>query len=389
MERCMSPIASRVALSLVTATTLAAAPATSTALDWAFKFASAIHADPKDMGKAQEAVVREYSARGELDEALERAQLIQGWRRGTALADLAADFAAAGRTDEAHALVAKAEAYRRGVEGWENPRIQAHVARALARLGEVDRSREIARGLAESDPEQYTGGAAAAVATALAAQGLLDAALARLAQLDADTDFDVAWSRTLGYVEIARLENLSKEQRARALQAAGRSAAGVPGWKSGEAWLLVADEYQALGDRRQARAATNAASASVRELPATMEVTAPLVSRLAGAWAEIGEKRRARELLAGLEAGVPQTLVTRQPESYAAIAAAYLAIRDDAQARRLYDRALAAAADLENARPRALAVVAVCNSMGRSGLSLDDSTLTRLETLYSNLGDPW
>lgn len=386
----MSRIGSWIAIAtLAAAAAGASAPASSSALDWAFKFASAIHADPKDMSKAQEAVVREYAARGELDDALERALMIEDWRRGTALADLAADFADAGRTAEARALIGKAERFRGSVEGWQNPRISAHVARAWARLGEIDRSREIARKLAENDPRQYSGGATATVATALASQGEFDAAMQRLGQLDGETDFDIAWSRTLGYLELPRLDGLSEEQRARALEAAGRSAAGVPGWKSGEAWLLVADEYRTAGQRKQARAAVEAAAAAVGDMPPTMEVTAPLVSRLARAWGDVGENQRARQMLGRLEDGVPQTMVTRRSESYAAVAAAWLEIGDETEARRVYGRALRAAEELENARPRALAVVAVCSSMGRAGIEPDAATESRLEALYANLGDPW
>src|SRR4030095_4973989 len=70
----------------------------SEAFDWAFRFASAIHSDPKDMARAQQNVVDDLADAGRLDEAIVRAEKIEGWRRGAAFADLAARLAEKGRT---------------------------------------------------------------------------------------------------------------------------------------------------------------------------------------------------------------------------------------------------------------------------------------------------
>ena len=49
----------------------------------------------------------------------------------------------------------------------------------------------------------------------------------------------------------------------------------------------------------------------------------------------------------------------------------------------------AAAADLTNARPRALAVTAVCRQMGRNGVEPNPETKVRLDALLAGLDDPW
>jgi len=75
------------------------------ALDYGFRFASAIVTDAKDQQKAQQAVVMEYAAIGLLDEATRLATSIEGWRRGAALADLANLLAKQGRKQDARALL--------------------------------------------------------------------------------------------------------------------------------------------------------------------------------------------------------------------------------------------------------------------------------------------
>jgi hypothetical protein len=64
-------------------------------------------------------------------------------------------------------------------------------------------------------------------------------------------------------------------------------------------------------------------------------------------------------------------------------------MEDEDDSRRLFDTALSEAESLVNARPRALAVVAVCRSMGRSGFELDEATRSRLDALFAGLKDPW
>src|SRR5882672_6845910 len=65
----------------------AVAAASPDPLDSAFRFATAIEADPKDQAMAQEDVVSELTALGRLEEAGLRAAEIKGWRQGTSYAD--------------------------------------------------------------------------------------------------------------------------------------------------------------------------------------------------------------------------------------------------------------------------------------------------------------
>ena len=357
-------------------------------LDWAFRFAAAIRTDPKDRSRAEEAVVQELAAIGALDRAVERAGEIDDWRRGTALADLAVAFALEGRSEQARSLIDKAEAVRAGVSGWQNPRIQAHVADALAALGETDRSGTIASSLAAED-KQYIGRAAAIVAVAMAAGGQVDKGMERLAALASETDFDTTYWRTEGYMDIARRKELPRSQRERALEAARVSALGIPGWQKAQSLVEVGELLQELGETERARESVQKAEEEVALLSSGMTTKAALLSNVARAWARLGRRDHAERLSKeGLEIAAG-AMVTEKPALYASVASGFLAAGDAAGAARVYTLALDAAEQLQNARPRALAVVAICRSLATSGAPLDGATRDRLGKVFAGLKDPW
>jgi len=365
-----------------------ARPAGVAALDQAFRFATAIASDEKDRAQAEEEVVLEYAAIGALDEALSHAATIEGWRRGTALADLAGMLAAAGRVEEARALLAQAAEVRAATEGWQGPRIEAHIAQARAALGDPG-ARAMAEATATGDPRQYAGRAAATIALQLAAQGDAAAAMAELAKLDSVEDFDVAWWRTTGYLDLARRDSLPREDRARALAAARRSAAGVPGWKQGEACIGVAAEARRQGSAVLANEVLAEAGKEIAAQPPTLAVKAELLSRLAAAYAAAGQATRARPLLDNAETSAGAATAIEQPALLAVVGEGWSRVGNPGEAARLNDRALGAAAALQNARPRALAIVGILRAMGRAGVAPDQATAARLATLYAGLKAPW
>lgn len=358
------------------------------AFDWAFRFASAIKSDPKDMARAQENVVDDLAEAGRLDEAILLAEKIEGWRRGSAFADLAARLAEQGRVSEAKALLDRVERIRDNTDGWEGPRVEAHVAQALATMGEAGKAGEIGQRLS-ADDRQYQGRSAATTATALARQGNYAAAMSALAPLDTNDDIDVAWWRTAGYLAIAKQEKVPLEKRREALKAARASAEKVPDWRKAESLQSVAEEYRRIGQTAEARACLKTAEEALESLPTTMAIRSPLLSNLARSWAKAGDKEKARALLSGATAHVDEAMLTERPAIWGNLASSYAAVGDEGLAWQTYDRALTAAAGLENARPRALGVVSVCRSIGRAGLTPSAAMQGRLDGLYKGLKDPW
>jgi tetratricopeptide (TPR) repeat protein len=359
------------------------------ALDYAFRFASAIDPDPKDKAKAQELVVREYAARGDLDEAVSRAGMIENWRRGVVYADLARQLAGEGRHEEARALIEEARSVRDSVAGWQNPRISAHIAEALAALGDLAKSREISAEVADQDPQAYAGRSVATVATGYAAKRNFDAAMEQLAILADEHDVYETWWRTQGYLDLGRSSDFTDEQRLEALDAAKQSAAEIAGWKQAQMLQGVAAEYHALGKTKKARGVLRQADEVILAGSPTLTARAAMLSILAGAWAGIGDRKHAADLLELAEEAVPNNIVIDQPGVYAMLAESYVRMEDPEDSRRLFDTALDSAEALVNARPRALAVVAICRSMGRSGIELDEAIRGRLDALFAGLKDPW
>ncbi|HEV8334916.1 MAG TPA: hypothetical protein VGR67_00680 [Candidatus Polarisedimenticolia bacterium] len=388
--RAGSPVLALLCLAALAAPAAAAPPAAGglPALNYAFRFASAIETDPKDRAKAQELVLSEYMRTGALDEARERAESIEGWRRGAVYADLATLLAKRGRTDEARSLVAKAQEVRAGVTGWEGPRILAHIGTALAALGDQNALSGISSDLAAADPLQYSGRAAATLAARDAARGEVGPALQKLDSLQGNSDFEMAWWRTAGYLDVARQEKLSEADRLKALDAGAQAAEGIAGWKRAEALESLAEEYQRLGRRERAERSLRSAQAALGSSSASGGQAA-LLSNLAEAWAKLGEPKKAIRLLKQAESAVGDAMVIDRPGIYANLASSYRRAGDAVQAGRLYERALDDAARLENARPRALAVAAVCRQMGRNGVELETKTRARLDALLAGLRDPW
>lgn len=358
------------------------------ALDYAFRFASAISADSKDRARAQEDVVRATAEAGLFAAARERALRIDDWRRGTALADLAAALARQGHESEARDLIPLAEEVRRTTPGWQGPRIAARMAVALALLGEEQRAAAIAGGLEVGD-RQYGGVAAVTAAIARARRGDLEAGMRRLADLDSDPDLDVAWSRTEGYLEIDRLAAEDRAVGGRALRAARLSAAGLPGWRKAEGLERVAAAMARRDAAEEAREVVREAVGIAAALPPTMPVKAAILANLAGVYGALGESAGARRLLGGAEREVDAAPVIDRPGLYARLAAARARVGDGPEARRLFDRALQEAASLVNARPRALAAVEICRSLALDVGPLSDPFRGRLDLLFAGLKDPW
>lgn len=357
--------------------------------DCAFRFASRLEVDPNDKGVAQEAVALEYAVYISPDEALKRIDQVEGWRRGVVMAETAIQLAQAGRADEARALLVRAETYRTTVTGWQNPRIAAHIGAAYAALGDRKEADKFGAMLSSAD-RQYSGRPASIAAAAQAKAGDFEGAMSRLRALDADADPDVIWWRTIGYIDVARARAAVPEQRKLAWEAARRSIDKIAGWQRAEALLRLVKEQLGANDAAAARAALADAEQLLRaQSSEALPVKGPMLAELARLWARAGEPRRAGELLAAGEKAGAATMNIEQPGIWADLASAHWLAGDKTNARRLYDKALSDAEALVNARPRALAVVEICRSMGRESVPATAAERARLDALYAGLKAPW
>jgi len=358
------------------------------ALDFAFRFASAIDPDPKDKAMAQESVVIEYGRLGAFDAAIRNAGKIDGWRRGTAYADLASMLAKQGRNDEARRLIEEARSIRATITDWHGSMIDARVAEVTARLGQTDTTQRIARDLM-SDERQHAGRSLAVMAVLHASRGDFDKAMTGLDAAAGNADYVMVQGRVGAYLEIAGMKGLTDTQRRRALETARAAAATAPGWMSASLGDDVARAWIDIGDRETAKGILAEIEPVVRSVAATEPIKGALLSRLAVTYGRAGDAAKPKELLGLAEREMTRTQAIDQPAILAETAAAWHAIGDGKESRRVFDKAIATAEGLTNARPRALAVVAVCRAMGRENLPLDDAVKNRFDGLYAGLKDPW
>jgi len=366
-----------------------ATPATATrsGLDYAFRFATAVP-DTKDRAKAQESVVNGYIDAGLLEDAERRASEIEGWRGGVALGRIAALEVRSGNTDRARQLLAKAERTEAETEDWGRDRVLAQVAEVRALLGEDERTKEIASKLISNDPRTYEGRATVAVAWALAAKGDEHGAERTMATLDDDVDLYVTWWRTEGYLDLADRRGMDEAEHQRLLVKARASAEGIDGWKQAEMLQKIAAADSAAGRVAEARSSLQVAEGILVALPRTMSLRGPLLADLARAWNDLDERERAVGLVAMAEEDLQYVgSVVERPAATARVAAGYAAVGKKNDSKRLLGVALDGAQALDNPRPRALALSAVCRETGRRGMTLDDTERSRLDLLLNGLGE--
>ena len=98
---------------------------------------------------------------------------------------------------------------------------------------------------------------------------------------------------------------------------------------------------------------------------------------------------KAKQALGRAETLVAEALSIDQPGLLARIASGYRRIPDETGARRLDARSLELAGAMPLARPRALAVAAICRQLGHDRVSLDALMRSRLDALLAGLTDPW
>lgn len=373
--------------------TVLAVPASATeslpSLDWAFRFASSIENDDSDRAKAQQWVVGDLIEKGKLDRAIELVGDVTEWRLGVASADLAAALIRAGRAEEARPLIQRAYTVSRHAEGWRGPRITAHIAQALALLGEHDDAQKITRKLVEGDRRQYLGRGVATLAVGKAANGNVDEALAALKTIAGSTDMELVWWRTEAYLDVlaaAEAQGVSRADRERILDAAATSVRDLAGWKQAEMLLDIARLHLPKGSSK-AKRLMKEAEPMVEALPEQLPAKGPLLASLARTKHELGDRKEAARLLDEAFAAVTHAQDIEKPELMARIAALGAPILAPEELRARFDEAVTLSEKLVNPRPRALAFVAVCRELDDAGISVDSELDGRFEQALTTIGE--
>ncbi len=354
-----------------------------TLLSLAERAATLVPVDPhvKTRARLQEQVALLYLDAGDVESARAIAADVQGWRRGSVLAAIAASAIEAGRTEEARAALAAADATvstlaRNPVEQqWRIDRIRQHIdaVRSLLRPGEVAGEDAIALGIATSTPEQ--------------ARALLRAH----ESVPVTGDFD-ATRRVM--VLFGRLHEdctdpqLREELRQRLLQGAG----DLPG----EARIMLFVEVAAAaldhGDR-EAPAELLEQAARVLDggdwLPDHRIRLAARIEATRYRLADAAQVHNAiRELYADYRAARERIIDIDRADALRAIGKALATAGDRARATEVFDEALTAGFANPNARPRAEDLVATCAALLNSAITTP-VLIDRVRQQVDALRDPW
>lgn len=359
-------------------------------LVWAGRFADALAGDAKDRERAQEAVALDVAMLGNLDEAIRRADRVEGWRRGVAYAEIAKMLAKDRRLPEARALLAKAEQVASGVDGWQRPRIESHAAQARALVDGMEAPAATTGRLEQDDELQYRGLTAVLRATAHAAKGEYDPAIAQLAKASEETAIEVSWPMVQAYLDLARHPSLTPAQRSRTLDAARAAVSRIPEQISRlDAMEALAEGYREAGPPEGAGAVLAEFHAQVSSLPDSTLLKAAFLAGEARSRARLGQREAALGILADAARIGSSAYLVDRPAVLANVAAAYHVAGDLASAQSTLDAAFATAEGLANARPRALAFVEIGRVLARFGVPLSASARGRFERGLAGLKAPW
>lgn len=333
---------------------------------------------------------------------------MEGWRRGSAFADLACYHAQHGPQGECERLIelARTEVTRldlqekaeaEGFDGddeaveifqaWRRDRIRAKLARALLLLGQEQRAIEF-----ESLLEPSERGTVELERARRMAPEEAERTLAGLeAIVKAGTLEDIRNALTVGTVLAARFH--ADPGRGPALRKALEAAlVKGPAMFRVDMTLALAERLVEQGEHVWSHELVRSAVALLEEIPIAVEDDLPLRARAIELRHAVGDPD-ARKALDALLARFDSVREELTPMGHADLlvpmAEAYVALGDRAAALRLYRRAAEQGALNVNAVPRTDDLVRVCASLAVHAVEPDSELRERLGRTLSGLADPW
>lgn len=372
------------------ATASSAATSRSSLLATAFAVASSMPVDPhgRDRSRLQEAVARACLDSDMVDQALELADQMQGWRRGHVIALCGQYFARRGQADSARDCATRALLVDVGDTTWGKDVVVTEVAKIYVLLGDEAKAYSL---VAVGQPAER--GQVETARTARVPMEQMDAQADMFDQAIATGNFDLARGAIDGYLIWLDRVIDDAPRRARALAALSSAFPGLPLDLQVRYHVQLAEALYSGGYKELAKAEVERASALFKATVFLAEDTAPLGAVIAKARFRMGDTDSARSELRRLRAAYnaqSELIVNlRRAASLRALAEGFLLIGDTDVATECYKAALDAGAINPNARPRAEDLSATCVSMAMSGFQPSPEVMLRIDNLRAGLVDPW
>lgn len=357
----------------------------------AFDTASAIPDNPhiKPKSRAQENV---FAACLRLDKpamALDYADRIGNWRRGSCYADYALYCIRENRPGQIEAYLNQAlEISESATQAWRRDRIRTRVAQAYLLLGAEDKAAELQKTVVESET-----GKTAGMGDALDEDERFEELVASLDDRVATGNFDLMNNAMYGYIRLID-RFYDNEKRHKLLEGKWRAALDeMPP-------LIKVRHLQRLTETAIGHEDMDKAAAMVDEARAVVDRTRwavrheiPLLAGLAELRYGIGQTEQARDSAdAALELYRTKRHKVQsfdRAETLRPVAEAYVTMGAMDQALETYKQAIDEGAVNANAKPRAVDLAATLASMAVCGVEPDAALWARVREIRAGLGDPW
>lgn len=364
-------------------------------LDLAWSGATTVPVRPhlKTRARLAESVVDAALALEQPAVALQLAEQIETWRRGTALASCARAAAERGDATEARRLVELALSIAanppaKETQDWQRDRILSIVAQALVLLGDESAAARLEIGLSESE-----WGRSGATRAARLAPEELEPQLVLLDPVLATGTLD-QWRQAV--TTLLALHRRFHDDAAGRAAIEQRLDAALPRLPLDVRVGFLLERSAAEVERAELPAALAFLDEAARAIDSTRwssDLLVPMLARIAAARHHAGDTARARldldAALARFHAEHARIVDIDRCNALLPVAEAYAELRDPAAALVIYRLAAEEAVENPNSRPRADDLVPLCLSLARHDVAPDAPFLALIRSHFQQMGDPW
>jgi hypothetical protein len=360
-------------------------------LQTAFDVATAIPVVPhiKDRSKAQSEAAAASFQLDQPQRALGYIRKIADWRRGTGYADYAFYCAQNGFTNDVQHYLNLAEQISSIVDqDWRRDRILVKVASVASLLGDQETSARLTR-----DIEPSEAGKIEQTKADQCTDSSFEQQFEAVRLLIATENFDIVKNALTACVRLFDRFYADAERRSLMEKTIRESWNSLPLFIRIDLLAGMSDAALENADRTKALELLNDAKSVFDGARWNPDQGIPVMARLASLRFRCGEPDLARE-----EVAAAYSLYDREhsriiniykADALIPLAEAYQVITDVTGSVKVYKRAVEAAVENPNSRPRAEDLSAICVSMAANAVEPDEVLWRRIREIQANLGDPW
>jgi hypothetical protein len=380
-------------------------------LELAFNGVSRMPLDPhiRNRARAQEKIVNTSLKLMQPEAAARYAAAIPNWRQTAAYADIAQWYARHNQSEAAASYLARAEQMlelakdaRDGrlfatgekqqlldsIQEWRLDRVKAHVAQAYLALGNESMAKEI---LADISADEAPG--VLAFQASVSDPNAYEERFTALSSMAGSEHFESAKSALLGFAALYEVHYADPEKREQLRAAIDAHRTDMPRFLQIEVLTSLAQTAYDQGDPASCNEIIRQADSLLEEARFFARMYFPLKAHIVALIHQSGEPDLAVEQLDAMmrkyDAERDDIVDIYRCAIVCRIAEAYAATGRNEQAVELYLRAADESRINPNSRPRADDLNEICCSVALSGIEPSRDLLRGLNTINSELGDPW